>query len=265
MIIWCSYCLKYLGERAPFTDFSLSHGICPPCLGKVREKNEELKIEKLRGISHRLQSMSFLNTRELDGLIEEGTAIGMRPEDLMIGLLQPTLHSVGEKWSRNELSIAEEHRITALVTTIIEKLFQKFSSDEIRQASEPGVLLLCAPGNYHVLGVRMIEFLLVTSRVPCFAVYPGVPNREALALIESLKPPIGGISVAQEEQLESVSELAEMLQADAGMSGTRVVVGGMPFRSGTVKTAPSNVCVCVDIGEFQQLVKQDRDVQRLIC
>ena len=90
----------------------------------------------------------------------------------------------------------------------------------MRQASEPAVLLLCALGNYHILGLRMLEFLLVTAQVPCFTIYPGIPNREAKTLITSLKPVFVGISIALKEQLDSVNELAEMLQTESCTSST---------------------------------------------
>jgi methanogenic corrinoid protein MtbC1 len=227
VILWCSYCLKYLGESAPFSDYSISHGICPRCLADVRENTGRPSLEKIRELNSRFQLMDITNGAELDELIEEGSAIGMSAQDLMIGLIQPALYNAGEKWSNNELSVADEHRITATASTIIERLFQKFPNDNFRQASNPTVLLLCAEGNHHILGVRMLEFILVSAQVPCVTIYPGLPNRESKTLIASLRPPFVGISIALEEQLQSVNELAEMLREDSTTSGTRIVVGGM--------------------------------------
>jgi len=31
MILWCAFCQRYQGEKAPFEDFSLSHGMCAAC------------------------------------------------------------------------------------------------------------------------------------------------------------------------------------------------------------------------------------------
>jgi methanogenic corrinoid protein MtbC1 len=263
MILWCSYCLKYLGERAPFTDFSISHVICPECLAKVRGKSGEQDIESVRRINSRLQLMDFSSSAELGDLIEEGHAMGMTPQDLMIGLLQPVLHNVGEKWSRAELTVAEEHQVTAMVTTIVDQLFRRFSNDNMRQASEPDVLLLCALGNYHILGLRMLEFLLVTAQVPCFTIYPGIPNREAKTLITSLKPAFVGISIALKEQLDSVNELAEMLQTESRTSSTTIVVGGTPLRDGSVTSVAPNVIACNSANDFLELVQKDRRRHRL--
>lgn len=42
MIRWCSYCQKFLGERAPFDDPSFTHGICERC---------DLRLERNAGIA----------------------------------------------------------------------------------------------------------------------------------------------------------------------------------------------------------------------
>lgn len=262
MILWCSYCLKYLGEKAPFTDFSISHGICPQCLAQVRQNSDRRDLDKVRRMSSRLLGMDFSSGRELDELIEEGHLMGMRPEDLMIGLLQPTLYNVGEKWSRNELTVAEEHRITAMVTTIMDGLFRRFLQGDLRQASDPAVLLLCAAGNYHILGLRMLEFLLVTARIPCFTIYPGIPNREAKALITSLKPAFVGISIALKEQLESVNALAEMLREETSTADTTIVVGGTPLRDGSVTSVAPNVVACANAHEFLDVLRSAGRIER---
>src|SRR3990167_50375 len=42
MKIICSWCKKSLGEKDPFGDHSVTHGICPEC-----EKEENIKIDRM--------------------------------------------------------------------------------------------------------------------------------------------------------------------------------------------------------------------------
>lgn len=35
MIVWCSYCQKFLKEKPPYDQFQVSHGVCPSCMANA--------------------------------------------------------------------------------------------------------------------------------------------------------------------------------------------------------------------------------------
>lgn len=49
MIRICSDCKKDMGTKPPYEDTSVTHGMCPACVDKVREKLRERKYG-LRGM-----------------------------------------------------------------------------------------------------------------------------------------------------------------------------------------------------------------------
>jgi len=50
MIRICSDCRKDMGEKPPYEDTSITHGLCPACVEIIREKvrKKEESMEKLR-------------------------------------------------------------------------------------------------------------------------------------------------------------------------------------------------------------------------
>ena len=38
MVVVCAWCAKSLGEKAPFEDRRVSHGVCPDCRDKLPKK-----------------------------------------------------------------------------------------------------------------------------------------------------------------------------------------------------------------------------------
>jgi len=42
LIVRCAWCGKYLGEKEPYEDKSVTHGICPECRAKYFPKNNFL-------------------------------------------------------------------------------------------------------------------------------------------------------------------------------------------------------------------------------
>ena len=49
MIRICSDCRKYMGEKPPYEDTSVTHGMCPACVDKVRETLREMR-ERREGL-----------------------------------------------------------------------------------------------------------------------------------------------------------------------------------------------------------------------
>lgn len=248
MFRWCSYCCRFLGEKEPLDRYEISHGICEACAASVKSGDFDAgRIESLRDYQQRLlRAAPIGDEREIDRLINDGTSLGIRPEDLLVGLLQPLLYDIGEKWARGEVSVADEHNFSSLSLVIIEALFARARVADLRQSQSPRVLLICAEGNYHFLGLRMIEFLLIARGIPVFAIYPGIPARQACGLSRDLEPDYIGVSVALPGQMDFVARLEEMF-VDACGRAPRIVVGGSALRRMANPPAADRVTICTDL------------------
>ncbi len=91
------------------------------------------------------------------GLLEAALASDMTPEDVLLELVAPTLRSIGTRWARGQLSIADEHRASAVAARLISRLGARFA----RRGVKRGTVILAAPsGELHAAPVAIAANLL---------------------------------------------------------------------------------------------------------
>jgi excisionase family DNA binding protein len=90
-------------------------------------------------------------------LIESRLGGGLDPAGVVTTLLAPALRSIGAKWADGEVSVADEHRATAVSQRIIGRLGLQFG----RPGRSRGTVIVAAPaGDLHTLPVAMVADLL---------------------------------------------------------------------------------------------------------
>lgn len=90
-------------------------------------------------------------------LLEAALASEATPEDLLLELIAPTLRAIGTSWERGELSVADEHRASAVATRLISRLGARFGRRGVKRGT---VILAGAPGELHALPVAIAANLL---------------------------------------------------------------------------------------------------------
>jgi methanogenic corrinoid protein MtbC1 len=234
LIRWCAYCQRYLGEAEPYDDYSMTHGMCEACVasGVFESSAGEDGMRRLAQFHRRLQESARTGLiTTASELLDQGISMGLRPIDLLMGLIQPALYHVGELWSSGAVTVSQEHRLTSVAATLLALVTSKYPERATaRQASRPKALLLNAAGNYHTLGLQFVDLVLMLNRVPAFTVFPGIEPEEVVGLWGELEPDVIGFSVAIPTQLDAVRRAVELLR-EAG-ARPRVVVGGYPIRLG---------------------------------
>lgn len=260
MIRWCAYCQRYQGEVEPFDDYSVTHTICEACEARAAYLSKE--PPSLESIRHFLARMARIGTGPgptAAELVAQGAALGLDPDDLLLGVVQPVLHRIGERWARGEATIAEEHRVTALCAAVIERIAEADPRvAALRQAERPDVLLVVAEGNHHTLGVQILEALLIRSRISTFTLFPGLPVEETVRLARSLAPRVVAISSALPEQLEPALQVAARLADAPHQDRPLVVVGGLALRGDLGLAAGAPLVPCRDPRALLELASRRR-------
>ena len=125
-----------------------------------------------------------------------GEAFALYPfEDVLIGLVQPAMVQIGERWHRGEINVATEHFATQFVRRKLAGLLNIFDAS----AQRATIIVGCAPGELHDLGTLMIALFLV--RRGWHVVYLGaqVPLADLIAAVRRLKPALVCLSAATVE------------------------------------------------------------------
>jgi MerR family transcriptional regulator, light-induced transcriptional regulator len=90
-------------------------------------------------------------------LVEARLGGGLDPTGVLTTLVTPALCSIGDRWSNGELSVADEHRATAMAQRIVGRLGLQFG----RPGRTRGTVILAAPaGDLHTLPVAIVADLL---------------------------------------------------------------------------------------------------------
>jgi excisionase family DNA binding protein len=90
-------------------------------------------------------------------LIENRLAGGAEPTLVMTDLIVPVLRSIGDRWASGELSVADEHRASAVAQRLVGRLGLQFGT----RGKTRGTVALAAPaGDFHTLPVAIAADLL---------------------------------------------------------------------------------------------------------
>ncbi len=254
MIKWCAYCQQFITEIEPFDDYRVSNGVCRSCLPKL-DILGTADIDALSGIIDFYRSLEYIALSEespdIDAILSESRRLGIRPLDLMVGLLHPLLAKVGDMWSAGELSVASEHRITTMVQDLLIGLREP--GKRRGRQPKPRVVLINAENNYHTLGLTMAEVYFASYGIPALTVVPGLPTEEILALVARTRPEVLGFSVALSTQMNQVREVVGRLRSSPGRP-RHFVVGGPAVRMGLNPDFSFGIRVCRNLAEVVGLL-----------
>lgn len=260
MIRWCAYCQRFQGEVAPFDDYAMTHTICERCVAsRAYTRKQPASLDAIRSFFGRIAASGLDPLPSAAAVVTEGAALGLDPVDLLLGIIQPVLRQIGERWARSEVTVAEEHRCTALCSEVVQLLVNADPNvTALRQARSPEVLLVAAEGNHHSLGIQILEVVLLRHQVATFTLYPGVPIEEVVRLARTLKPRFIAISAALPPHVAAAQAVAERIAQEPSEARPLVIVGG--FAAATI--APPSVpglLVCRDLDKFMTLVMGEHE------
>ncbi len=88
-IRWCVCCQEFMGETAPFENFEVSHGFCPPCA--------------IRGLD--LGVADLERAKKLVELQKRFLAAGHEGACFVT----PLLRHIGSQWTLGQVTVTEDH------------------------------------------------------------------------------------------------------------------------------------------------------------
>lgn len=234
MILWCAYCQTCLGEKAPFDSFALSHGICDSCAanGVALDDDAVDAILPIADLYRQIEaSMRKGDMPTAKALVASGLKVGLKPIDLSWGVLQPLLYRIGDLWAAGKLSVALEHQASAQVQAALDLLFDRDPAlSAHRQSASPFILLAEVEGNYHSIGLKVVELALAAHGIASAVFLPGLPSSEILAQVKALRPAVLGLSVSDQGQMEPVRGIRDELVGLPRALRPRLLLGGSLFR-----------------------------------
>jgi len=159
-------------------------------------------------------------------ILEEALASGTGPAEIYTELVVPALRRIGDAWQSGTMTVADEHRASAVVHRLIGRLGPRFAR---RGRSRGGVLLGEAPGELHGLPSAILADLLRIAGFGAVDLGPNTPPESfavtALQTPRLLAVLVGATTTGQDSALRSVVRALRRAKVDAP-----VLVGGRGVR-----------------------------------
>lgn len=177
-----------------------------------------VQVRSWRAQSRRLHDLLVagedLPARRLIERLQEG---GIDTVTLCEELLAPALRTCGEEWADGRLSIAEEHRATAICERLVARL-------TVHPRGRPrGVAVVCTPlGESHALPAAMASLCLRADRWRVHHLGTEVPAADLLALADSVGADLVVLSITYPRP----GTAAEATRQAGEQAGVRMLLGG---------------------------------------
>lgn len=139
-------------------------------------------------------------------------------EQALTDVIKPALRWTGEAWHRGEISIAQEHAVSAKVRAHLTSLMADARADVHGVA-----VLACGPGEFHDLGLLMLAVALRADGWRVEYLGADTPAETAIAFAEQIGATVLCFSTARDA---SVDALRASLSAASGPSAVPIVIGG---------------------------------------
>ncbi len=139
----------------------------------------------------------------LDGLraLLDQTFTLLPLEQALSRIVEPVLQRVGEGWASGELSVAQEHLVSAAIRARLERLLA-----DARGGVRGVAVLACVPGELHELGLLMLGTLLRADGWQVAYLGADAPLDDAFDLAARLDAPLVCLSVTMREHVAALAK-----------------------------------------------------------
>lgn len=147
-------------------------------------------------------------------------------EHFYLWILDPAMKEIGQRWERSEISSAQEHIASALVTRMMSVAYAKLDKEPIRGKRA----VVCAgPGEQHQIGAWMVSDLLELRGWDARLIGASPSPEGLLSLLDAFRPGILALSVTMPFYFRDVAQLIDTIRSHAELEGLRIMVGGQAF------------------------------------
>ena len=137
----------------------------------------------------------------------------------------PALCEVGRMWRSGEVSVAEEHLATALVSRVLSR---SSSGAAAPAGTARRIVFACLAGEFHDLGIHFLADVARECGWDAESLGANVPREALVRFVEQRPPAALALSVALAGHVpEAAQAICEVRTAAPGIT---VLVGGLAFR-----------------------------------
>ncbi len=147
-------------------------------------------------------------------------------EGFYLKVIQPLLTRVGTLWENGQVSVAQEHLASSIVSRVMAALY---AYREPPTRLEGRAVVASAANEFHEIGGWMVADLLELHGWEVTYLGANTPTDEILKLLREVRPRVLAISVTMPFNLGQVADLIEAARREPLLEDTKIMVGGPLF------------------------------------
>jgi methanogenic corrinoid protein MtbC1 len=163
-------------------------------------------------------------TQIVDQLIDRG----LRQDRIFLELITPAARHLGVLWEKDECSFSDVTCGLAMMHQVTYRLGYGFSDAPIVQGETTRVMLSCAPGSQHFLGLTIVADFFRREGANVVIEISSTES-ELMRAVANEWFDVIGISVAIETQLPQLKKLIANFRKNSGNPHVRIMLGGPIF------------------------------------
>lgn len=143
--------------------------------------------------------------------------------DLVVDVLAPVQRAVGQRWLVGQASVADEHRATAALDSVLAAIELELPPTT---RTSP-VICVCAEGEWHAAAARMMALVMANQGWPVVFLGPSLPAADLGTLVRETDAAAVAVSTGSVAALPGAARCVRAV-AEAGRP---VLVGGHAFQA----------------------------------
>ena len=171
--------------------------------------------------AHYLKEQLAGDRRAALRVLDEALLHGYTTRDLQFGVVQEAQRQIGVLWQENKISVADEHKATAIAQLALAQLFYSATSSP-RNGFR--VVLSCVEGELHELPVRLVADHLDLMGYDVRFLGANVPLDHLLRCLETDDPDLLALSATMTFNVPALK--AAVAAVRKARPGLRIAVGG---------------------------------------
>lgn len=164
--------------------------------------------------------------REASRLVLDAVESGVSVKDIYLNVFQKSQQEVGRLWQTNQVSVAQEHFITAATQMIMSQLYPHIFSTH---KNNRRLVATCVGGELHEIGIRMVADFFEMEGWDTYYLGANVPVNSIIATIAEQQANVLAVSATMTFHVSSTAALIEQVRTSSDIQNVKILVGGYPF------------------------------------
>ena len=138
-------------------------------------------------------------------------------------VIKPTLYKIGTLWEDGEISIAQEHLASSIVTRINSFLYSQFISLDVTKGK---AVISSIANEFHEIGARIIADSLETNGWDVDYLGANTPLNDLIDLLIKQEPLLVGLSVSMPFNVDNLNYAVKKIKTHSELNDIKILVGG---------------------------------------